>query len=444
MGEKGLRVSFDKLLDMYNFGNKKKKDEIVYKELASQSVEEMTDESIGIINHYLILNKRKGVLDRNYIQCSSDEDKYYTFLGNITNQDYKTFCRELKNYINNLNNLKDVTKYAYDNVDTVILNTPIERRIYDITCSTIIKGRKKLTVKDTKVLAKYFLSEECLENNLNIEMNEYAFKPKKYLHLDSLKYPIDTLSMIKSELSLANKNLGMNTIDDEILVNYSLLKKRRRKNGNEFGIYDVLSTVFHEACHAKQREEMINPNSYTYDVLLKTKEFIISEVSGSYYGVNYDNILFEIEAEYYGDKKALDTIKRIDKDLYDKVKPLINTKMEFYKSRFKDYRSQVAGREHLESSEAIEKLFLQLFTGDNIKLFLDTYPILNYQYDSKGNYKTPRQLKLIASKLIKNGADPDEVDYLYKNLYWNYFKAKTNINDFYRETNNRINKHNKK
>ena len=90
---------------------------------------------------------------------------------------------------------------------------------------------------------------------------------------------------------------------------------------------NMLITIFHESMHGIQHKNIFyDKQDIDPLVLLEIKDIILSKVIPNYYNENYNNISFEIEAEYFGQVLASNYINQnlIDNDIQYKYNNILN------------------------------------------------------------------------------------------------------------------------
>lgn len=405
----------------------------IYNKLSIREMKDITEGERVIIELFLERHKPKNtILDPIYLSCLNEKEKYDYFIKDYTNKTFNAYKNKVKEYIENPYNKKKIIKYARNHCDTALLSSPLEKRIFKKSTIDILKN-SKYRVVDSKILSRYFISEAIkdIDKDLMIINQKCNFRPLRSLNFK------EKIEYIKEELSDKFNIWGKYDMLDSIYINHEKMVVDKILHGKKSGIYNSLVTIFHECEHVKQYLEMTDPESYTLDTLNMVKEYTVSD-SDYYYQNNYESLYFELKADMEGSISTKRIMKKYCPHLYRKMSNLIELDINVRKKKLGSYRSHLYGDEYYESSDALEHAFLSVFDKETCEGYFSMYPILRLQYNDDGTYKTPGQLKRVRDKLLSEGKNADEVKRLYDNLYWNYIKYKTNINNFYKDNNKRI------
>lgn len=145
----------------------------------------------------------------------------------------------------------------------------------------------------------------------------------------------EKISIIRNSL----RTLGLNfKNDNEIYIILTILFKetikKRIDTKNPHQLVELITTVYHEIGHSRQRIKTEN-YSYYEQMLINPIEDYIKNNNGAHYGKNHDDYLSEIDADIYGITKSEQFLKQ--NNLYEEEKDYIKGLKAEYYLRKKNY-----------------------------------------------------------------------------------------------------------
>lgn len=208
-----------------------------------------------------------------------------------------------------------------------------------------IKRKIKINYETFKKLTVAFVKEE---------MCKYCSNPRCII------LPIEEMEEVsKTKKTVAQA--GINVVylsEEEIMALYY-----RGSNA-------LINTIYHEIAHIYQFTKLFNAAHVHPFVIKEIKDFILMKEIESYYSENYENISFEIEAEYYAILNSMNFFDNIgfdcDKEDYNRIMNKVNAKIN-------ETKRYVNGKE-----VDLEILFDEIIM-ENPK-YLEKHPQLNLLY----------------------------------------------------------------
>ena len=148
----------------------------------------------------------------------------------------------------------------------------------------------------TNNLYNYFINN-CARGKINASFECYKLLIKQFVEKLLKAFYKNPKCIITDEQKEHNGLIVSGKSKNHKVWINSLEIEEMYKTGN----YNLINTIFHELTHGIQYKNIFNGNQ-TIDplVILEIKDSILSENLPNYYKENYNNISFEIEAQYYG------------------------------------------------------------------------------------------------------------------------------------------------
>ena len=148
----------------------------------------------------------------------------------------------------------------------------------------------------TNNLYNYFINN-CARGKINVSFECYKLLIKQFVEKLLKAFYKNPKCIITDEQKEHNGLIVSGKSKNHKVWINSLEIEEMYKTGN----YNLINTIFHELTHGIQYKNIFNGNQ-TIDplVILEIKDSILSENLPNYYKENYNNISFEIEAQYYG------------------------------------------------------------------------------------------------------------------------------------------------
>ena len=227
----------------------------------------------------------------------------------------------------------------------------------------------------------------------------YAFT-KYFARINQIVVQVEFFNSIKDDMGYSDNGIiGLNK-------NISVV--------NPHTLYtDTLETIFHEVFHEIQRKE-IDINKYT---LGNTIERILKENNRSYYGNNYQTILYEVDAKYNSYLILLNYLKDLVPEKYDAYCQEYIEKIE---KEIGNYEKNIIGNYNLNNNK-YDMDGLRLSRDDALERIikrnpqvLESMPVLKYIFNPDGTRKDLYELADIVNECTNN-KNNDIVDMIN---YW--------------------------
>lgn len=294
-------------------------------------------------------------------------------------------------------NYKDLVQWCDDNKFNMDLNNKLVYNLYNTMINYAMRVREETLDKTEASIFIYFFAKKNtidlgIDKNVSVEVLEQSEYEKKYGK--------------DSEASCVPFK------DNRYKVVYSQFVVKKLMSSNKDEILSGMQTIFHEVRHVVQNMAMKTDSIKLYKkwVYIMTLETITRKVSPEFYYDNYNHLLKENDAQAYGLKSALQTIKDINinlYNLYDKGK--LQKQIKKYDDNFYKSDLEILG---LQGS-AIKTLdtMTEVYICKHIKL-LNKHPILKLAYNEDGTRKDIRQLLKDRDEIIRK-RPKNEIDELY-------------------------------
>lgn len=297
-------------------------------------------------------------------------------------------------------NYNDLLKWCDENKDNMNLKDKNVYNIYNTIINYAMRVKKDTLNKTEASIFIYFLARKNIidlgiDKNVSVEVLEQPEYEKRYGK--------------RSEASCVPEK------NNRYKVVYSQFVVKKLMSSNKDEILCGMQTIFHEVRHVVQNMAMKIDSIRLYKkcVYVMTLETITRNVSPKFYYDNYNHLLKENDAQAYGLKFALQTLKDIDINLYNSYdKEKLQDQVKKYGDNFYKADLEILG---LQGS-AIKTLdtMTEVYICKHIKL-LNKYPILKLAYNEDGTRKDIKQLLKDRDEIIKK-RPKDEIDELYNVL----------------------------
>lgn len=294
-------------------------------------------------------------------------------------------------------NYKDLLNWCDENKKNMNLKDKDEYKLYNILINYAMRVKKENLNKTEASIFIYFFAKKNImdlgiDNFVSVEVLEQAEYEKNY--------------------GKNSQGICFSDKDNKYKVAYSQYVVKNLMSSNKYDILRGMQTVFHEIRHVVQRMAIkIDSNKlykkWVYVIIL---EAITRKVNSKFYRDNYQHLLGENDAQKYGLKLALQTIKEIDinlYNLYDKNK--ISNQIKKYDNNFYKSNLEILGVQ----GSAIKTLdtMTEIYISKHSEL-LDKYPVLKLGYNEDGTRKDIKQLLKDRDEILKK-RPKKEIDDLY-------------------------------
>ena len=341
------------------------------------------------------------------------------YLGNIeiekikNNKLFNLFCLLKDNGISEIDEI--LKKYNYEDEFNNVFNGTVKKlrnfeKLNDLEIDTVETYIKRNTNrKNIDSLHAYFIGNAITkENQISYECFKILIKNFVENHIQ-MYYPDngvciiipseDIPTKIKSQKILGHSTFNKTYIAEELVNNLYY-------NGST----SFLGVFYHELTHTAQYKNALYGSHINAFILNEIRDYILANELDSYYEENYDNVLFELEANFYeidATMKFLESLGfKIDKTRYIKEMGLIKAKME--------NNTRYVNGEEITLDNLFEK-----FIVDKPE-FLEKHTQLTYIYkilDNKVYPKTEEELLNDYNTIVDNpNCSADDKEF-YKTFY---------------------------
>lgn len=323
--------------------------------------------------------------------------KGYSFKNKKEKEKYMEAKEILEKIKHREANYRDLVQWCDDNKFNMNLNNKLVYNLYNTMVNYAINVKKdNLDEKEASIFICFFVKKKAIE-----------------LGIDKL-VSIEILGKDEYEKK-HGKNSKAKCIQDKkckfkLIYSQKIVEELMSTNQNEF--LRGMQTIFHEIRHVAQNLAMQIDSTKLYkkSIYIMALETITRNVSSEFYKDNYKHLIRENDAEKYGLKIALQTIKEININLYNLFdEEKIKKKMKIYEDNFYKSDLEIIGLQG--SAIKVLDTMTEVCISKHTEL-LNEYPILKLGYNENGTKKDIKQLLEDRDKLI-NERPKVEIDDLY-------------------------------
>lgn len=302
---------------------------------------------------------------------------------------------------------KEIIKKVQDH-NTIFTNLEIN------VIETIIY--QKNNQYNLKYIYHYFINR-CFNNKQNVSIDCFKEIIKQLAETTLSPFYKNSTCILENNkaIKINNKNciqLGSNKAY-KIYLNEEEIENLYNNRNPE-----ILITLFHEAIHGIQHKNIFYGNQEIDPlVILEIKDFILSKIIKNYYNDNYDNLSFEIEADYLG---------------YQLTNQYINTKLNDRKISYK-FTNILTNKNRIINGQLkdIDTIFNEIII--NHPELLKKHPQLNYLYKIENNKVIPlneEELYCKYQELIQNPNITEEQRKKYELVYSEYIDINKRLQNY--------------
>lgn len=265
--------------------------------------------------------------------------------------------------------------------------------------------------QDKELIIANFIIKLCLDEKINLNISP---RDKEQL-------------ILKTTELVATNVLGFQKVHTRIQDDYFKDKKETLGIQAKNIIYlsqqsihgDLKSTfvtMFHELIHLKQYKEQQLDNILSPKNLIQIKDRILSNISRTYYEINYQNISFEKEAFFYEYRETIDYFNSIGVEVPDEFYQIAVASTAKYGDVIENCNRTTENGESIN----INELFVQMITTH--PEYIERFPQLYFEYKVVENIVIPKTLEEIKSDyesyqngVLKWNGNQEEINNLYLN-----------------------------
>ena len=268
--------------------------------------------------------------------------------------------------------------------------------------------REKYTLNDLKMIFETIKKEEEDSNNITIKGN--IFTKVEYYKSDILKkklklaHPLTSLKYLTAPLHLGGW-YDSNEKELVILIN-RMYEYMDTIPSDSFA--QILMMIYHEIRHRYQEQK--DKDFKIYSNFLIDMEKVIVKNDYTYYKINHDYFLLEIDADQNAVQKTTKYIKE-NTNLYDESKDYINNYLENVERRLDVYNPQeiferfnnILQEKIKKNSEktcySLEDIIIEIYPNIDSVESRNMKTILPYIYNEDGTFKSIKEILSIKKEI---------------------------------------------
>lgn len=268
--------------------------------------------------------------------------------------------------------------------------------------------REKYTLNDLKMIFETIKKEEEDSNNITIKGN--IFTKVEYYKSDILKkklklaHPLTSLKYLTAPLHLGGW-YDSNEKELVILIN-RMYEYMDTIPSDSFA--QILMMIYHEIRHRYQEQK--DKDFKIYSNFLIAMEKVIVKNDYTYYKINHDYFLLEIDADQNAVQKTTKYIKE-NTNLYDESKDYINNYLENVERRLDVYNPQeiferfnnILQEKIKKNSEktcySLEDIIIEIYPNIDSVESRNMKTILSHIYNEDGTFKSIKEILSIKKEI---------------------------------------------
>lgn len=268
--------------------------------------------------------------------------------------------------------------------------------------------REKYTLNDLKMIFETIKKEEEYSNNITIKGN--IFTKVEYYKSDILKkklklaHPLTSLKYLTAPLHLGGW-YDSNEKELVILIN-RMYEYMDTIPSDSFA--QILMMIYHEIRHRYQEQK--DKDFKIYSNFLIAMEKVIVKNDYTYYKINHDYFLLEIDADQNAVQKTTKYIKE-NTNLYDESKDYINNYLENVERRLDVYNPQeiferfnnILQEKIKKNSEktcySLEDIIIEIYPNIDSVESRNMKTILSHIYNEDGTFKSIKEILSIKKEI---------------------------------------------
>src|SRR5574344_169150 len=327
----------------------------------------------------------------------------------------------------------DMYEYVRNNIDSINLENKIEVKF----CESYLKflfNKEEVSNQEKKWVLKYLTLKLSKNYATDFEMrcvNTIILGKNAFLVNDIKKVS----KWLANALGFQTEKINKDETDYDYQININLNKIKKYAIDDMAPLETVLVTFYHEFTHLRQKQDLgLDVPNYFNSLIAKEYLTINQEL----YVHNYDDLLYEIEAEMNGYSAMREVYKKYNNKKYKKMVSEIDNIYNLYNARFLVY--SLKDNEEYDLGELITSKRADEIILKNPK-YMEAYNVLKYEYEKDGTPKTIEKLlkeekkhKKIYKKTYKENKKLfDETTDFYNNVIWaRLIKLEINYDDLYK------------